>query len=140
MLMPLLSLLRILRPWIRIRLWPLWSWIRIRWIPWILWPWIRIRSRIRILRLNFCLTSKFLKAIFPPIIELSIYQTRLPPNLTYIQKKVKNIWTKSKKFDFFKTSGPYRSNYDIRDIQLSIIVILFELLKKTNKKATEKKK
>merc|ERR1712008_483825 len=35
--------------------------------------------------------------ISSPIIELSIYQTRLPPPLTYIQKKVKNIWTKSKK-------------------------------------------
>merc|ERR1712051_406767 len=43
----------------------------------------------------------FKSHISSPIIELSIYQTRLPPALTYIQKKVKNIWTKSKKLNFF---------------------------------------
>merc|ERR1719418_425987 len=43
----------------------------------------------------------FKSHISSPIIELSIYQTRLPPPPYIHPEKVKNIWTKSKTFDFF---------------------------------------
>merc|ERR1711971_1086129 len=90
---------------------------------------IRIRSRIRILRLNFCLNCKFLKPYFLSYNwAFNLSNMTAPCPYIHPEKSEKYLDQKRNFLIFFLTSGLYRSNYDIRDIQLSIIVILFELL------------